>query len=341
MTTFVTSLASAPSTESTLSVTRTQLMQALGRYLSWSRSPSDWTAEQTDDAAAIIRSAERMFYHPERLPGEHTVHVWSFLDQRLELDINASYSTGTVAISSGTVTLTGGTWPSWAASGWLEVDGAEYEVSSRTSGSVIVLADSITVASGASYTLSQWEYALPSLFGGNFLESYLAFHRLDENWVRVRLTGPNEIHGRRQTDWVTGVDFDQPFLAAVERKTRSQTTGQRFQLIIWPSVTSAGTIIATYTANPSAITDSEPYPLGGEQHAETLLAAVLAAAELYMNDERSVHRDTFKERLWASVALDRKLNTPKYFGMNLDRPQTDLPRHRGQVVTINGVLYDG
>jgi hypothetical protein len=307
---------SSPSSgESTLSINRAALLRALGRYLPWSEDPGEWDDNQKLRADDIIKSGERMLYHPERLPGEQSVHTWSFLYPVLTLPINAPYSTGTVAIVSGVVTLSGGgTWPSWAASGWISVDGSLYEVATRTSNSVIVLSDtSVTVSSGATYKLEQWEYDLPSGFA-HFLDPQLSFSPDNQRWYPLDLAGPGYIHQRRQTSFMDYASDEQPFLAAVNPRTRNQATGQRFELIIWPSPASALTIKGPYFLNPFAITVDDPYPLGGEQHAETLLEAVLAAAEIHMNDERTIHRETFKERLWASVALDRRTHTPKFFG---------------------------
>ena len=61
------------------------------------------------------------------------------------------YGTGTVSASaSTTVTVSGGTWPTWVASGHiLQVGTAYYTVSSRTSDSAIVLTTSVTLSSAA------------------------------------------------------------------------------------------------------------------------------------------------------------------------------------------------
>lgn len=83
-----------------------------------------------------------------------------------ELNLNGAYSTGTIAITNGgtTVTLTGGTWPSWAASGELHYNGQWFAVSSRTSDSAIELETSwsLDTISGETYELIQDEYTLPA-----------------------------------------------------------------------------------------------------------------------------------------------------------------------------------
>ena len=68
------------------------------------------------------------------------------------------YGTGTIAIASGVVTLSSGTFPAWAADGVLEVGAAAYTVNTRDSGTQVTLDDlTVTVSSGAAYLLFHGE----------------------------------------------------------------------------------------------------------------------------------------------------------------------------------------
>lgn len=91
---------------------------------------------------------------------------WPWYLTHGDLNLVAQYSTGTVTFTaaSTTVTLAGGTWPSWAASGKIKYNGKVYRISTRTSGAVVVLADAFQAATvtGATYILYQDEYTLPS-----------------------------------------------------------------------------------------------------------------------------------------------------------------------------------
>lgn len=91
---------------------------------------------------------------------------WKHYEQLGQLTLNGAYSTGTIAITNGstTVTLTTGTWPSWAANGELLIDGQWYSIASRTNDTVLVLDESWVPASisGESYVLYQDAYALPN-----------------------------------------------------------------------------------------------------------------------------------------------------------------------------------
>lgn len=83
---------------------------------------------------------------------------------------SAAYSTGTVAVTNGstTVTLTGGTWPSDVASGSyhfaLSVSDPWYVVNTRSSDTVIVLVDNYegTTDSSTTYAVYKSHYSLAS-----------------------------------------------------------------------------------------------------------------------------------------------------------------------------------
>ncbi len=133
-------------------------------------------------------------------------------------------------------------------------------------------------------------------------------------WETVPLTGDvRPLFARNPT--LTG----RPRLAAVEPiKGTTPLAGQRSQLYVWPIADADYTLQFAYYVNPNATNGILPYALGGSQHAETLLAAVHAAAELYLDDMRGPRWEYFQERLQASVNMDRKLK-PQFLGYNRDR----------------------
>lgn len=95
-----------------------------------------------------------------------TAKDWPFLLRHGVIDFVAPYTTGTIAITTATttVTLSGGTWPSWAASGHLVIDSQLYEVASRDSDTQLTLSETFngdTISAG-SYTLMQYRYTLPT-----------------------------------------------------------------------------------------------------------------------------------------------------------------------------------
>lgn len=66
-------------TESTLSVTYTELTRAVAHFAGWDRTEANWTSDQASDFADILKSGLRLFYYPPPLePGEPR-YEWSFL----------------------------------------------------------------------------------------------------------------------------------------------------------------------------------------------------------------------------------------------------------------------
>lgn len=104
--------------ESSLSLTVDNLRKQVAREMGMGLNIT-WASLPTDDAAYvtdIIASGLRQFYTPATL-GERYGHSWSFLRPATTLTTSAPYSTGTITVVAGVVTLASGTFPSWAADG--------------------------------------------------------------------------------------------------------------------------------------------------------------------------------------------------------------------------------
>lgn len=77
-----------------------------------------------------------------------------------------TYSTGTIGIASGVVTLTGGIFPDWAAGGNIVVGGSTYSVNTRNSDSEVTLNNlAVNVAGGTTYELTDGPLAVPTVTG--------------------------------------------------------------------------------------------------------------------------------------------------------------------------------
>ena len=138
-----------------------------------------------------------------------------------------------------------------------------------------------------------------------------------------------------------------PWMCCTEPlKGTTGTQGQRSQLRVWPIPDMAYTLQLQYYVNPDYLTGANPYAYGGAQHVETILESCLAIAEQRLDDAMGVHTLKFKERLIASINMDRK-SKPQTLGYNGDR--SDLrdrrwgPRYDriwGQnLITGNGMQY--
>lgn len=95
-----------------------------------------------------------------------SLHDWNYFKRFEMVNVQAPYSTGTIAYthSTRTVTLTSGTWPTAAAYGDLRISQVRYQVLYRNSDTEIVLPETSNpgedVASGTSYEWTQHRYPL-------------------------------------------------------------------------------------------------------------------------------------------------------------------------------------
>ena len=158
------------------------------------------------------------------------------------------------------------------------------------------------------------DYTLSADFGG--LIGLITYTDSDEQWYPIELTGEHRIRILRQRDYNS--NKSDPRYAAVRPKSSDGGNGQRFELMLWPMPDAAYTLRYKYHALPSKITASKPYPLGGEIHSETILESCLAIAEQRLENSSGIHTQKFQERLAASCAMDRQLQTPDTMGYNGD-----------------------
>jgi hypothetical protein len=123
-----------------------------------------------------------------------------------------------------------------------------------------------------------------------------------------------------------------------------QTTaerGQRWQVRLYPTPDAAYTLQVRYTLSPAALSGETPYAYGGPDHAETILASCVAAAEVWKDNQKGPMWDHFLTLLAASVSRDRELK-PQLFGYNGDASDCDwLDGYRGRWRTENGVTVNG
>jgi len=189
------------------------------------------------------------------------------------------------------------------------------------------------------------DYDLPDLFAG-FVDQ-LYFSSLDNGLIcHLRETGIGDILDRRQQ--AANNTNGQPQLFAWHPLPQTGETPQRYSLSFWPTPDGVYHPRGQYVVNPYHVTADNPYPMGGQPHAETLREAVLAAAERELNDEVGMHNAEFEKRLQASITHDRRVSTPKFFGYNGDRsgsrrtgpPVIDRSMAPG-FVTYNGNSYLG
>lgn len=304
--------------ESTLSLSRTDLLKAAGNMLGRGIDVTAWDdPDFTTRVNMCVDIGCRWVYEPDLLPNEAQVHLWPFMQPKLtSFDLNAPYSTGTVTVVAGVVTGVGTTFPSWAADAEFVVGGVSYSVASRASTTSLTLDDTaVTAAALSTYTLQQIDYVLPDLFGGFRGDLFLDQSSSSLGQVLQR-ADKQELLGYQKSGIA---DFAaQPARFAVFTQDQTGAAGQRWMITLWPTADAAYTLSGFYTINPYQLTSSLPYPMGGLPLSECLREAVLGAVEIEFKGEAGIHMQNFMRRLQAAVSYDRQMSNPGILGRNLD-----------------------
>lgn len=92
---------------------------------------------------------------------------------------------------------------------------------------------------------------------------------------------------------------------------------ERHRCWVYPLPDQNYVLSAPYRILADAITASRPFPYGGAAHAETMLAACRAVAELYQDKLVGTENQNYLQLLSASISTDR-LHQPKTLGLNRD-----------------------
>lgn len=309
-----------------LSLTNAEINRAIAVVAGVNRSASSWDTAFLSDARDIIRSGLRRFYNPTNPDG--SVHQWRFLERKWEDHGLVEFSTGTVTVSTGTVTLAGGTWPAWAADGILRVDGRSLYVTIRTDGTTLTI-DHTGVAHAAltTFTLHRWRYGLPTDFS-EFIDG-VVYSKGNNQAYLLRSRLESEIRKRYAANFKTG----DTSLYAVTKGQTADTSEWYFTF--WPTANTDAYFSGRYRAAPEdELDNSDLTALGATVqieavHAETLMAAIQAAAEEFYNDAPGVHAQRFQTRLLASIQLDRHTQGPVDFSEEpgLNRRRLALLNH--------------
>lgn len=334
--------------ESNLSIGYDAAVIEVGQFMGFGGAPTGSGAD--DDLAItekIINRGYMQFLNPPVLPGESVQHRWSFLRPTATITTQAPYSTGTIDYDHADstnfeITLTSGTWPSWAADGSITITGTTYAIATRTSDSIIVLADGdnpgADIASGTSYSLSRQNMDLPDSFGA--IEGGLTYQG-NAGKHTIEVIGVQALLELRQRQ---SVPVSWPRWAAIQPLDATATAGQRFEILLYPTPDAAYILTYQYLYQVEPITATNDIPLGGMMHGRTILASIMAEAERKLEPAVQSFRlyDLFIEQLRSSIALDRTANSAKVFGYNADNSDreqiTRRPRDYGVAhASVNGV----
>ena len=290
-----------------LSLSYDELARSIGREIDVSRDADDWDSVQTQDVRDIIADGLRQVYWPPPLPGERVPHEWSFLTPRKgELTIYPAYDTGTVSITSGVVTLTGGTFPTWAADGEFWCNGVKYEVTTRDSDVQLTL-DDLTASeyAGTTYLLTRLYYDLPGDFGGLAAEQEFTLRRDQQQYgcqTHPRVVSEAMIDRHDRYPHRTG----SPEMVCVLPKTTS-TSDTSWEARFYPLPDREYDLEYRYQVIPPLLNGTTyVYHYGGPAVSQAVLMSCLDKAMrfLYSSDE---YYQRFIQALAAAVQRDRNV----------------------------------
>lgn len=148
------------------------------------------------------------------------------------------------------------------------------------------------------------EYELPDNFA--HIEDPITIESDSVYQHVVKLTSQERINVFRQGAVTAGY----PAFVALKLVTGNGASTPRYRLMVWPDPDQAYTLIFRYTMIPDLIVTAEPIPLCGAMHAETLMAACVAAAERMYLDGETIKQAEYQRLLMASIARDQKMSAP-------------------------------
>lgn len=282
------------------------LQERVGKYLYGIRT--GYSAEQQSDINDCVHDGLRRVY---------AAHAWSFLRPVADVSTTAPYATGTVTIAAGVVTLTGGTFPTWADAGVFKVNDRYYSVATRNSGTQLTLdSTSITVASAASYQLARPEIPLDAAFDAVANDSDLTYYPSADSWYPpVRWRHDSTI---RQLEG-NNPEFGQPVFYSVRTVTFDATVGSRKVLVLYPTPDQVYTLRVPMILRPILIDSVNIYPIGGELLSQVILEACLAAAEHNFEEREHVHEKRYQDLIGLAIRDDQERSSPTSLGPDAPR----------------------
>lgn len=160
-----------------------------------------------------------------------------------------------------------------------------------------------TIASVASTA----DYTLPDDFSGVMVDNSVTFAS-GSDIRRLVKADEAEIRALQATETSTG----SPRYWTLKAAAHAPATGHRWTITLYPTPTASATLHYRYVIAPNTITSANKYPLGGAIHSDTILEAVLAAAEDHIDDEAGLHAAKFSQLLQMSMRVDQQnINAPR------------------------------
>lgn len=314
-----------------LSLKTSEIVRAVLQTIGAGRLASRMDASTEADVRAIIRDGLRRFFFP--MVGEY-VYQWRWLEKHCPIPVNDKYDTGTIAVAAGVVTLTGGTFPTWATNGFIRVSNHVLFITTRTDGTHLVTSNTaLTVVAGTEYEMYCFRYALPSDFA---------------EW----LGGVVYSDGTDVRQLVTGEESEFRLRYAVGQGTNDQTThyalsstdqADAMRISFWPVPQPDAFIQGVYLSTPD---DQLPDDLADmddpdaalvqvlPMYAKAVTEAILAEAENYLGRTHGEHETRFNIALQTAIAHDKALGGAYDFSRQVD------PDYRGMGPPPTEIIFE-
>lgn len=291
-------------TGSSMGVTYLRLKERVGHYLFGIRDA--FSVDQLSDIDDCIADGLRRVY---------AAHDWSFFRPVVDVTTTAPYATGTVKVSAGVVTLTGGTFPSWAADGVLYVKSRYYAVISRTSNTVLTIdASAPAIAIGVAYQLGRPEIPMPAEFDSVANDSELAYYPDDNAYYPSVMQRGDQIIRRLEQ---SSQEFDRPVYYSVRTVKFDSAIGSLRVLAFFPTPDKAYTMRVPMFLRPVMLTSNNQQPVGGEVLSQVIVEACLASAEHNFEEREGTHEKRFLEMVALSIRNDLERSCPTSLGPDI------------------------
>lgn len=288
-----------------------------------------FSSEQTTKIERCIKHGLRRVYG---------AYKWSFFRPIKEITTTAPYTTGTITIASGVVTLSGGTFPSWAAVGVLKVDDEYYDVDTRNGDTQVTLEDtSVTEASASSYELGRPEYDLDAAVEAIDWVEFVYEPGQADGYPVLEQRHDQSILSRRQDDPY----HDRPRFFGIRTVEFDPTVGSRQRLSLYPTPDAAYVLKTRMKLRATMIDETNQYPVGGESLSQIITEACLAAAELNYDEKPGIHDNQYRELLPLAIAADLDMTSPRSLGPDAPKGEptsnTNSRAFRMAAISLDGV----
>lgn len=158
----------------------------------------------------------------------------------------------------------------------------------------------LRVTGSVSISSGTYAYDLPDDFGGIIIGAQMTLGD-GTGYPKLKSVNEEELRTLKANDASSAT----PRYFAVRAKAAAPTTGHRWEVLYHPTPNATLTATFRYVASPDTISSVNKYPRGGAVHSQTIIASILAAGEMYLdNDPQGAWRQEFDKLLAASIRID-------------------------------------